>query len=145
MCISHHFHGVTNIFGFRINMGIVFHSREGDGDMKNWCCSHAPKGFQLAVVILSWIVFILFVCMPHPVRGQFLLRKNNVQDFLQFHACGDHIKAKANPALDSLYPIFMIKEENIIIYNCFVQRVNIYALILKLCVFHAHWLVSRFK
>lgn len=52
-------------------------------------------------------------------------KEYNVQDYLEFHACGDHIKARANPALDSLYLIFMRNRENIMIYNSFVQRVSI--------------------
>jgi len=43
-----------------------------------------------------------------------------VQDYLEFHACGDNIKARANLALDSLYPIFMINRGNLMIYNNFV-------------------------
>lgn len=66
-----------------------------------WCCARAPKGCHLAVVLLSWAVLTLLFCMPCLVRGQFISRQNNVQDHLDFHACGDHIKARANPALDS--------------------------------------------
>lgn len=66
-----------------------------------WCCAHAPKGCHLAVVLLSWAVFTLLFCMPCLVKGQFISSQNNMQDHLEFHACGDHIKARANPALDS--------------------------------------------
>lgn len=66
-----------------------------------WCCAHAPKGCHLAAVLLSWTIFTLLFCVPCLVRGQFISRQNNVQDYLEFHACGDHIKARANPALDS--------------------------------------------
>lgn len=66
-----------------------------------YCCAHAPKGCHLAVVLLSWALFTLLFCMPCLVRSQFISRQNNVQDYLELHACGDHIKSRANPALDS--------------------------------------------
>lgn len=66
-----------------------------------YCCAHAPKGCHLAVVLLSWALFTLLFCMPCLVRSQFISRQNNVQEYLELHACGDHIKSRANPALDS--------------------------------------------
>jgi hypothetical protein len=29
-----------------------------------WCCGEAPRGFQLAMLFLTWALLLLLLCMP---------------------------------------------------------------------------------
>lgn len=72
--------GSINVF-LVLSLGVLFCFR-------SWCCcAHAPKGFNLAVVLLTWTIFSLLICMTCLTGDQFGFTQPNTEKFFELDSC----------------------------------------------------------